>query len=403
MMNKIIAAIVFSFFISDTSFLYAKGKNLESRKQDSMASKIVKAKSKKDFETILYKLGLLSRLAEKKQRERVINAAIKIPASNRLKIFYYVQKSSTTPFSTEYLFEVYGDVPEGEMETLYQASLALFWLEKCNVQRSNIISTLKKIKNEKRIATAKYLRGIISNNKGGVWKIINTILEVPEDDRPDVIGRVLTIHDSIDIDAIDLIGYISAIPKDRRDLMMEEARKLYNKDMNLISKGQLIHGLSEIKEDEFNETLELGKELFFDNTLGGHMSLIFDALQKNLSKDMRKPFVNLVKPLLNSTDSSMTRKNLICVFSNFSTEQRKIFLKHMPSLLSTETKEKVFDKLGFAKWTWDYPEARAKQRESIGKFIQYYQANLMNNGVVSEEKFLSTVLSAIQYVKMNEL
>ncbi|MEN8237166.1 MAG: hypothetical protein ABFQ95_06470 [Pseudomonadota bacterium] len=253
---------------------------------------------------------------------------------------------------------------------------------------------------------ANYLRRILSIETPGLGRVITTILCIPYDDIPDVIGRTLTIYNTIGEDgAVDLVEYISQIPKERRDFIMEEAKRLYNKDMNAISKGHLIRGLSKIATEDFNDIVTLGRELFLDNTQGGHMSLILNNLEKSIKKDMRSDFVKQVKVLLKPTDTSMIRNNIICTLSKFSEEHRKIFLKLMPSSISTETTEKVFDSLHFITYIdIQFRENdKAEEQKLIGRFINYYQDNLARHEIVSEEKFLTTTLSAIQYAKMKLL
>lgn len=400
MKTPIVIVMTLLTFISATPCFSANNKNQITKSKNNIEDEVMRAKTRKDFERVLGRLGLI--IPNYVSSKSTVDEAMKIPLSKRLKVFYYVQKSSCEPLGNYGFFLAYGEMPEDEFEITYQAASILFHKADSNSDRTMITISLNKIKKERRIAIAKYVDDTVSMQESGVRRFITAILEIPEDDIPDVIGRTLTVYKKIgESGSEDLIRYIKYIPKERRDFIMEEAKKLYNNEMNSISKSHLINGLSEIKEENFNEIVSLGKEVFFNNTQGGHMSLIMRSLEKNVEKDLRPFFIKHVKTLLKATDSSYFRMEIICALSHYSKEQLETLLRYIPASLTSETREKIFNALSSTGIRTYSDEEKSKMKEKIEKIVKYLDDNLSNNAAVSEDKFLTTILSAVQSAKIS--
>ncbi len=217
---------------------------------------------------------------------------------------------------------------------------------------------------------------------------IRSITRIDEEDLPEVIGRVMSVAKGLDDYGVaDFIRIVSSIPKERRDFIFNEAKKLITPTMDTIGKAHLIDGLAELKPEDFSDIVALGKQLFFEDTPGGHRSLILTNTQK-IEKGNRKLFVSQVKSLIKAEDPYMLRLDIMKTLAEFDEGDRTIFVSYLPPNISEEIKDKIFYHF------------RCVRLADMKKVLSDITEHLPKKPV-SEELLLATILSSMQRVKLN--
>jgi len=356
-------------------------------KYTPLEKKILRAKTREDFRKILSELSLISPLDNLSRP--TIDAAMKIPQSKRLLVFRCVYNSSRSPNDNDFYFKIFADLPEGDIRELFKAA-SLFIPQMDNqYDRQNLYDSFELVPKGKRLKFANYIKGIMPFNKKNVNAFVREIIRIPEEDLPDVMARVLMIaKDLTDYGIEDLISAISYIPKDRREFIITEANKLSSSKADTLDKAQLIAGLSKLKPDDFSSIVELGKQLFFEDTPGGHRSLILKCIQ-GIGKDRRHQFVSHVKPFMKAEDSCYLRLAIIDTLANFEESDRITFINYLPSHISNEIKDKMFDNLRYIK------------EKDLKTILSYVKEHLPEKPA-DAEKLLTLILSSIQMIKLNK-
>lgn len=348
---------------------------------------ILKATTKADFEKILCKWSLIDPLDD--SRGKTIDAAMKIPLSKRLLIFYYVTKSAYRSIHNDAYFKIFSDLSDEDIADLFESVSLFFPRIESQCECQTLYDIFKLVKTERRYKLAKYINSIIPHNmKDDLTWFVRKVASIQEDDLPEVMGRVMTIAKEMsDAGISDLISAISDISKDRRDLILSEAKKLSTPTMETIDKAHLINGLNHLKPEDFFDIVTLGKQLFFADTHGGHRNLILTTLQR-IEKEKRCSFVSQVKPLLKSEDPMMLRSEIIRIFAQFEENDRLTFIRYLPQKINVEIKIKIFDNLDYL------------QGKEIKTVLSYIKEHLPEKPV-NEEKLLTAILSSIQMIKLN--
>jgi hypothetical protein len=217
---------------------------------------------------------------------------------------------------------------------------------------------------------------------------IDKVTLIPEDDLPDVIARVLTIAKSLnDYGIEDLVSSIFYTPKDHRDSIISVANKLSSPKVDTLGKAQLINGLIRLKTEDFSNVIETGQQLFFEDTPGGHRSLILQAIA-DIKNNNRKNFVLQVKPLLKADDPYMLRLAIIRVLATMEESDRLIFIDYLSPKISKDIKVKIFENLDHLK------------EKDINIIMSYIKENLSEKPE-NDEKLLTAILSCIQKINLN--
>lgn len=360
--------------------------NSQSTKQTPFVSKLLKAKTRAEFREVLLGLSLISPFD--RLDDKTIDAAMAVAPSRRIVVFHCVHESASGDMGNEAYFKIFSDLPKEEVIELFEAVSLFFPNTTDQYERKALYNHFKSLKTGKRIKLAKYIKGIMPfDMKDKPRHFVESITRLQEDDLPDVMGRVMSIAELSDDGISDLIKYVSYVPKERRDFILGEAKKLTTSQMNTIDKAHLIDGLDDLRSEDFSDIVALGKQLFFEDTPGGHKSLTFRIIQ-NMDKDKRKQFVSHLKPLLKAQEPFGLRLDIIQTLAKFEESDRFTFISYLPSNINTEIKNKIFDNLLYVR------------AADMKKILSDITENLPKKPA-TEEALLSTILSSIQRVKLN--
>lgn len=376
-------------------------------KHSPIEQAILKAKTRADFKQILSQLVLVDSF-DKDDCNKTIDAAMKIPESNKLLVFYYVTQSATRAFNNHVYFDMFSKLSREETIELFESTSLFFskiraqhnydtktdlerhlQLIREQFERQHVYEAFQLIKPGKQYKLAQYINSITySNMQDSVGTFIRQIASTPEDDLPDVMGHVMTVaKETSDYGISDLILTIRYIPKDRRYFILSEAKKLTTPNMNTIDKAHLIDGLFHLRLEDFAQIVDLGKQLFFEDTHGGHRSLTLKTIQ-NVKTEQRKVFVRQVKPFLKAEESTMLRITMIRILARFDENDRLAFIGYLTPNMNVEVKRKIFDNI------------ECLTDQNLKTLISDLETQFSNKPV-NEEKLLTAILSSVHRIKFN--
>ncbi len=117
----LMSLLIMLCFIAPEKVTAVQAQKSQSTKNTPIETEILRATTKADFEKILLELWLISPVDSSANKNKVIDAAMHIPASKKLLVFYCVSKSAYGKIDNDVYFKIFSDLSREDIIELFEA------------------------------------------------------------------------------------------------------------------------------------------------------------------------------------------------------------------------------------------------------------------------------------------